>query len=75
MVSLEDAAGRRYTYEPVEPSVTVGDDVTRGEAIGTALGGHCSGGDCLHFGIKDGPDGYVDPLRLLGGRIRLFPVH
>lgn len=75
VISLEDTTGRRYTYEPVEPSVAVGDDVTRGQAIGTALGGHCSGGDCLHFGVKDGPDGYVDPLRLLGGRIRLFPVH
>lgn len=75
VISLEDTTGRRYTYEPVEPSVAVGDDVTRGQAIGTALGGHCPGGNCLHFGVKDGPDGYVDPLRLLGGRIRLFPVH
>lgn len=74
VISLEDTTGRRYTYEPVEPAVAVGDEVTRGQAIGTALGGHCSPGDCLHFGVKDGPDGYVDPLRLLGGRIRLYPA-
>ena len=74
VISLQDSSGRRYTYEPAEPSVAVGDEVTRGQAIGTALGGHCAGGDCLHFGVKDGPEGYVDPLRLLGGRIRLFPA-
>lgn len=74
LVSLEDSTGRRYTYEPVEPCVAVDDEVSRGDPIGTALGGHCAGGNCLHFGVKDGPEGYVDPLRLLGGRIRLFPT-
>ncbi|MDD7541132.1 MAG: M23 family metallopeptidase [Mobiluncus porci] len=74
LVSLQDSSGRRYTYEPVEPSVKVGDEVFRADAIGTALGGHFAGDDRLHFGVKDGPEGYVDPLKLLGGRIRLWPI-
>lgn len=75
VISLEDSSGRRYTYEPVEPSIAVGDEVLRGAPIGIALGGHYPGDNRLHFGVKDGPDGYVDPLKLLGGRIRLWPLH
>lgn len=74
VISLTDTAGRRYTYEPVTPSVSVGEAVTRGQAIGVALVGHCPGGDCLHFGVKNGRDDYLDPLRLLGGTIRLYPA-
>lgn len=74
VVSLEDSGGRRYTYEPVEPSVSKGEEVSRGDPIGIALGGHYPGDNRLHFGVKDGPEGYVDPLKLLGGRIRLWPV-
>ncbi|PNL43309.1 M23 family peptidase [Mobiluncus mulieris] len=74
VVSLEDSSGRRYTYEPVEPSVSKDDEVSRGDPIGIALGGHYPGDNRLHFGVKDGRDGYVDPLELLGGRIRLWPL-
>lgn len=73
VISLEDDTGRRYTYEPANALVSKGDPVVRGEPIGIALGGHYPGDDRLHFGVKDGPDGYVDPLKLLGGRVRLWP--
>lgn len=73
LVSIEDASGRRYTYEPIEPAVRLDQEVSSGEPIGTALGGHYPGDNRLHFGVKDGAEGYVDPLELLGGRIRLWP--
>lgn len=74
LVSLEDSTGRRYTYEPVEPCVKEGDAVARGDVIGTVLPGHSSREDVLHFGVKDGATDYLDPLVLLGGRIRLWPL-
>jgi len=61
------------TYEPVEPSVSRGDRVLAGGAIGVLLAGHpCPGEACLHWGLKEG-DTYLDPLSLLGpGKIRLI---
>lgn len=74
VISLEDAQGRRYTYEPVIPVVSQGDRVERGELIGFLAEGHGKSGTALHFGVKDGADGYLNPLELLGGRIRLWPL-
>ncbi|MDO4888895.1 MAG: M23 family metallopeptidase [Actinomycetaceae bacterium] len=72
LVSIEHEAGIRTTYEPVEPAVTVGQQVTRGQVVGTLAGGHCHDGDCLHWGAKRGPDGYFDPLGLLSPLVRLL---
>jgi murein DD-endopeptidase MepM/ murein hydrolase activator NlpD len=66
----------RTTYEPVTASVTVGQPVTRGAALGTLeLGGsHCLPRACLHWGWIAG-DTYLDPLRLVGrGPVRLLPL-
>ena len=66
-----DHGGLRTTYEPVDPSVSVGEQVFAGEVIGriAATGGHCR---CLHWGLKRGST-YLDPMRLLR-RIVLKPL-
>lgn len=65
----------RTTYEPVEASVAVGDQVRAGGRIGrlALFGSHCFPRACLHWGLREG-DGYLDPLTLVGaGPVRLLP--
>jgi murein DD-endopeptidase MepM/ murein hydrolase activator NlpD len=68
----------RTSYEPVTPSVHVGDVVARGSPIGTLAAGHCAGRACLHWGLLTGHRHgvrYYDPLVLLGlSHLRLEPV-
>lgn len=70
VVSVTHADGLISTYEPVSGSVTAGEQVDAGTALGTLVGGselsHCPGSVCLHLGARRGED-YVDPLLLLGG--------
>ncbi|MDR6596109.1 M23 family metallopeptidase [Saccharothrix longispora] len=80
LVSLLHAGGLRTTYEPVIPSVRTGQDVRRGDPIGTLRPGHegCPTPACLHWGaLRTTPPRtreYLDPLRLvLTGRVRLLP--
>ncbi len=62
-----DHGGERSTYQPVEPSVRVGDAVDAGQPIGRLLGGHRScRSTCLNLGRLRGDD-YLDPADLLGG--------
>ncbi|MFD3947400.1 M23 family metallopeptidase [Streptomyces sp. NPDC058579] len=80
----------RTTYEPVEPLVTAGTTVTRGDPVATLAprpaGGAGSPGaagaagaahcpeSCLHWGLLRG-DTYLNPLLLLRqGPSRLLPV-
>ncbi|MGK3205044.1 M23 family metallopeptidase [Amycolatopsis sp. MEPSY49] len=76
VMSVDHDGGLRTTYEPVEPKVAVGDQVYRGQVIGTVLAGHpgCAIAACLHWGVRRG-DEYVDPLALTGelGEFRLKP--
>ena len=78
LVSVEHPGGLRTTYEPVQPSVRVGDYVQRGQVIGTLMAGHpgCPATApmvCLHWGAHRQRT-YLDPLRLVqAGRIRLLP--
>lgn len=76
VVSVDHADGIRTTYEPVEPVVSAGQAVGRGEVIGTLLAGHRGDGvSALHWGARIGPKTYVNPLRLLQPPvIRLKPV-
>jgi murein DD-endopeptidase MepM/ murein hydrolase activator NlpD len=77
VVVVQHPDGRRTTYEPVDPTVQVGDVVSAGSALGylTTGGGHCGGlPSCLHWGLRRGLD-YLDPLRLVDpGHAVLLPV-
>jgi murein DD-endopeptidase MepM/ murein hydrolase activator NlpD len=78
LVSIEHTGGLRTTYEPVRPSVRVGQYVQRGQVIGVLMGGHpgcpaIAPGVCLHWGVHR-QDVYLDPLQLVGsGHVRLLP--
>ncbi len=66
----------RTTYEPVSAEVRVGQQVGRGERIGTLqrASSHCFPRTCLHWGLLRG-ETYLDPLTLVGaGPIRLLPL-
>jgi murein DD-endopeptidase MepM/ murein hydrolase activator NlpD len=76
VVSIDHADGLRTTYEPVDPSVAAGQQVTRGSPIGTLAAGHagCPREACLHWGLRRG-ETYLDPMTLLRPpEIRLLPI-
>ena len=76
VVSVDHAGGLRTTYEPVDPVVGAGQQVTRGAVLGTLAGGHagCPAAACLHWGLRRGED-YLDPLSLLEPpEVRLLPM-
>lgn len=76
VVSIDHAGGLRTTYEPVEPTTTLGRRVGRGTPIGTLEAGHpgCLFPACLHWGVRRARE-YLDPLGLLHvAPIRLKPV-
>ncbi|MGN6242701.1 MAG: murein hydrolase activator EnvC family protein [Motilibacteraceae bacterium] len=81
LVMLLHAGGVRTTYEPVAPSVAVGDRVAAGQVLGAlvASGSHCLPSACLHWGARLGSgdaERYADPLALLAGQgpVRLLPL-
>ena len=71
----------RTTYEPVDPQVAPGDEVTAGQVVGRLATGpfHCPT-RCLHWGLLRG-ETYLNPLSLLPpgllrrGPSRLLPVY
>jgi len=78
-VVVLDHGATRTTYEPLAPSVSVGDKVPPGGVIGTLTlaMSHCLPSACLHWGlIRNVDDVYLDPLSLLGlgARVRLLPL-
>ncbi len=75
-VVVVDHGPTRTTYEPVAAGVQVGQQVLRGERIGTLelAGSHCLPRACLHWGWRRGST-YLDPLLLVGGGpVRLLPL-
>jgi murein DD-endopeptidase MepM/ murein hydrolase activator NlpD len=75
-VVVVDHGPTRTTYEPLVPSVRVGDRVVAGAELGrlTAPASHCYPRLCLHWGWRRG-ETYLDPLALVGGGpVRLLPV-
>lgn len=64
VLSIQHPGGVRTTYEPVLPSVKVGQPIGRGASVGRLLPGHCPPGSCLHWGARQGGR-YIDPLSLL----------
>ena len=76
VVVVTHGDGTRTTYEPVTATVSRGDPVRAGAALGrlTAANGHCLPRACLHWGRRRG-DVYLDPMLLLRrGPARLLPV-
>ena len=76
-VVVVDHGSTRTTYEPVDPSVHVGDLVGAGTPVGrlTLFGSHCFPRACLHWGLIEGAEHYLDPLSLVGaGPVRLLPL-
>lgn len=79
LVSIAHPSGLRTSYEPVQPSVQVGQRVDVGAVVGALEAGHlgCAAPACLHWGAMWGPASradYVDPLGLLASTpIRLKP--
>lgn len=71
VVSIRHEGGLRSTYEPVEASVSVGQQVGKGQTIGKLVAGH--DGDGLHWGAKYSDRHYVDPLSLVLGPFALKP--
>ena len=77
-VVVVDHGATRTTYEPVAASVSVSDAVTAGAVIGRLelFGSHCFPRSCLHWGLIEGPEHYLDPLTLVGaGPVRLLPLN
>jgi hypothetical protein len=78
-VVVVDHGTTRTTYEPVVASVHRGDTVAAGQVVGSLgwLGSHCLPRTCLHWGLVEGEDHYLDPLTLVecGPRpVRLLPL-
>jgi murein DD-endopeptidase MepM/ murein hydrolase activator NlpD len=78
VVSVRHPDGLLTTYQPVTATVEAGDGVRAGQRIGrlTAAGSHCAPAACLHWGLRRGPDDYLDPLLLVAAtRVRLVPLY
>ena len=76
-VVVVDHGGTRTTYEPVTPAVRKGDRVQAGDALGRLqlFGSHCFPRWCLHWGLIEGREHYLDPLTLVGAApVRLLPL-
>lgn len=74
VISIDHADGIRTTYQPVFPTVSVGEEVKEGQPIGKMAPTN-SEHVGLHWGAKTGPDTYINPLSLLDApTIRLKPV-
>lgn len=72
-ISVDHGGGIRTTYTPAVASVPRGQEVDRGELIGTVgVDEHCRSA-CLHWGLTDGAD-HFDPLAQMSVQtIRLLP--
>ena len=65
VLSIRHADGVISSFEPVVALVAAGDEVRRGQVVGTLEPGHCAQ-PCLHLGARLGGE-YVNPLLFLGG--------
>lgn len=71
VVSVLHEGGLRSTYEPVEPTVSAGERVNRGQQIAVLEAGHDA--DALHWGARYERNEYINPLRMLVGPSVLKP--
>ncbi|MDY5585241.1 MAG: M23 family metallopeptidase [Arcanobacterium sp.] len=68
VLSIEHPDGKRSTFEPISTTLEKGQQVQRGESIGTLLPFHCAPFSCLHWGVKTDSNTYLNPLSLLFGK-------
>lgn len=61
VITIDHGNGLRSSFEPVQSTLTTGDAVAKGQAIGTVLAGHCGALPCVHWGVRRGED-YLNPL-------------
>jgi hypothetical protein len=75
-VVVVDHGTTRTTYEPVGAGLRVGDRVAAGAVLGRLqlFGSHCFPRACLHWGLIEGRDHYLDPLTLVVAPVRLLPL-
>lgn len=69
LITIDHGGGYVSTLEPVTSSLTVGDAVVQGDAVGTVgTGGHTPNGS-VHWGVRLNAK-YISPATLLGNRSR-----
>lgn len=72
VISIEVDDHTIASFEPITSHLEAGDEVARGDPLGTvATGGHCMN-ECLHLGVRVN-GAYVNPMRFLVGRAILVP--
>lgn len=75
VISIQHPGGLMSSFEPVVSQLVTGQQVTRGQLIGTTgAGGHCAD-SCLHFGVRLHGQ-YISPRLPIGSlpRAVLLPV-
>jgi len=84
VLTIRHDDGLLSSLEPVVAGRPVGARVARGDVVGMladgrsgtpTAAGHCAPTSCLHWGVRDAPDSYVDPLGLVTptGPVVLLP--
>lgn len=74
VMAIAHADGIRTTFEPVIAELPEGAPVRAGQVIGTVGQGPGHSEGIIHWGAKTGPHSYINPLELLFGVIRLYPL-
>lgn len=64
VITVQDAAGRRHSFEPVTAGLPAGSVVRRGDRLALVAPGHCAAVGCVHWGVRAGQT-YLNPLHLL----------
>lgn len=68
VLTIDHGNGLRSSFEPLDSNLRPGDQVTKGQVIGSVPGGptgsgHCAD-TCLHWGVRRGEE-YINPLTLV----------
>lgn len=68
VMTVEHPDGHKSSFEPVTDTLPVGTEVQAGQIIAQLDQevAHCQPAACLHWGVRQGPDDYVNPLLFLG---------
>lgn len=64
VITIDHGNGLRSSFEPVKSSLATGSAVSKGDALGTVLPGHCAAMPCVHWGVRRGEQ-YINPLSLV----------